>query len=32
VLTKWTEETLPASTFDVPAGYTKQDMPRFGGK
>lgn len=32
VLTKWTEETLPAATFDVPAGYTKQDLPGFGGK
>jgi len=32
VLTKWTEESLPASVFDVPAGYTKQEMPQFGGK
>lgn len=32
VLTKWTEEALPAATFDVPAGYTKQDMPRVGGQ
>jgi hypothetical protein len=32
VLTKWTEESLPASVFDVPAGYTKQELPQFGGK
>lgn len=32
VLTKWTEENLPAAVFEVPPGYTKQEMPRFGGK
>jgi len=32
VLTKWTEEALPSSTFDVPAGYVKQELPSFGGK
>ena len=30
VLTKWTEESLPASMFDVPAGYTRQDLPQLG--
>lgn len=30
VLTKWTEESLPASVFEVPAGYTKQELPQFG--
>jgi hypothetical protein len=32
VLTKWTEESIPAATFDVPAGYTKAELPRMGGK
>jgi hypothetical protein len=27
VLTKWVEESIPASTFDVPAGYKKMAMP-----
>jgi len=27
VLTKWVEESIPASTFDVPAGYKKMVMP-----
>jgi hypothetical protein len=27
VLTKWVEESIPASTFDVPAGYTKAELP-----
>jgi hypothetical protein len=27
VLTKWVEESVPASTFDVPAGYKKMEMP-----
>lgn len=27
VLTKWVEESLPASTFEVPKGYKKQSMP-----
>ena len=31
VVTKWTEESLPATTFDVPAGYKKKEMPRMGG-
>lgn len=31
VLSKWVEESVPASTFDIPAGYTKNDLPKFGG-
>jgi hypothetical protein len=27
VMTKWVEESIPASTFDVPAGYKKMAMP-----
>jgi hypothetical protein len=27
VLTKWVEEAIPASTFEVPAGYKKMAMP-----
>jgi hypothetical protein len=27
VLTKWVEESIPASTFEVPAGYKKMEMP-----
>jgi hypothetical protein len=27
VLTKWVEESIPASTFEVPAGYTKAELP-----
>jgi len=27
VLTKWVEESIPLSTFDVPAGYKKMAMP-----
>jgi hypothetical protein len=27
VLTKWVEESIPASTFEVPAGYKKKEMP-----
>jgi hypothetical protein len=30
VLTKWVEESLPASTFDIPAGYKQQEMPKLG--
>ena len=30
VLTKWVEEALPASAFDIPAGYKKQEMPKLG--
>jgi hypothetical protein len=30
VLTKWAEESLPASTFDIPAGYKQQEMPKLG--
>ena len=31
VLTKWVEESLPGSTFEVPAGYTKKELPKIGG-
>jgi hypothetical protein len=31
VLTSWAEESIPASTFDVPAGYKKEAMPKMGG-
>lgn len=31
VLTKWLEESLPGSTFEIPAGYTKKALPKFGG-
>jgi hypothetical protein len=31
VVSKWTEESLPAATFEVPAGYKKKEMPRMGG-
>jgi hypothetical protein len=27
VLTKWVEESIPASTFDPPAGYAKKALP-----
>jgi hypothetical protein len=30
VVTKWVEESLPASTFEIPAGYTKKDLPGLG--
>ncbi len=30
VLTKWVEESVPASAFEVPKGYTKKEMPKFG--
>lgn len=32
VLTKWVEESVPASAFEVPKGYTKKEMPQFGKK
>jgi hypothetical protein len=31
VLKSWTEESVPAASFDVPQGYKKQEMPNFGG-
>ncbi|MEO8016854.1 MAG: DUF4412 domain-containing protein [Pseudomonadota bacterium] len=31
VLKSWSEESMPASTFDVPAGYRKEAMPTMGG-
>jgi len=31
VLTKWVEESFPGSTFEIPAGYTKKELPKFGG-
>jgi hypothetical protein len=31
VLTKWAEESMPASTFEIPKGYKKQDLPKMGG-
>jgi hypothetical protein len=31
VLKSWAEESMPASTFDVPAGYKKEAMPKMGG-
>jgi hypothetical protein len=31
VLTKWAEESLPASTFEIPAGYKKNELPKMGG-
>ena len=27
VMTRWLEESLPASTFEIPAGYTKKELP-----
>jgi hypothetical protein len=30
VLKSWTEVTVPSSTFEVPAGYRKQELPTFG--
>ncbi len=29
VMTKWAEESIPASAFQVPAGYKKAEMPKF---
>jgi hypothetical protein len=31
VLTKWAEESIPAATFEVPAGYKKKELPHIGG-
>jgi hypothetical protein len=31
VLTKWAEESLPKTTFEIPAGYAKKELPRMGG-
>jgi hypothetical protein len=31
VVTKWVEESIPSSNFDVPAGYKKREMPKMGG-
>jgi hypothetical protein len=31
VVTKWVEESIPSSSFDVPAGYKKREMPKMGG-
>ena len=28
IMTKWVEESIPASAFDVPAGYKKMEMPQ----
>jgi hypothetical protein len=28
ILTKWVTEAIPASAFQVPAGYKKMQMPR----
>jgi hypothetical protein len=30
VMTKWVEESVPAASFEVPAGYKKNEMPAFG--
>jgi hypothetical protein len=30
VLTKWVEESVPATSFEVPKGYKKKEMPGFG--
>ncbi len=32
VLKSWTEESVPAAAFDIPASYKKQEMPNLGGK
>ena len=31
VLKSWTEESIAASVFEIPAGYKKRDMPKMGG-
>jgi hypothetical protein len=28
----WREETIPAATFEVPAGYTRKSMPMGQGQ
>ena len=30
VLMKWVEESVPATAFDVPKGYKKQELPQLG--
>ena len=32
VMKSWTEASIPASTFTVPAGYKKRDLPQMGGR
>ena len=32
VMKSWTEVSLPASTFTVPSGYKKKEMPQMGGR
>jgi hypothetical protein len=31
VLTKWVEESVPGTQFEIPAGFKKREMPRMGG-
>jgi len=31
ILTKWIAESLAGSTFEIPTGYTKKELPKFGG-
>jgi len=31
VMTKWVEESLPGATFELPAGYKKETLPKMGG-
>jgi hypothetical protein len=31
VVTKWVEESIAGSNFEVPAGYKKREMPKMGG-
>jgi hypothetical protein len=31
VVTKWVEEAVPSSQFEIPAGYKKKEMPKMGG-
>ena len=28
IMTKWVEESIPASAFEIPAGYTKAELPK----
>jgi hypothetical protein len=28
ILTKWVEESIPAAMFEIPAGYTKAELPK----
>ncbi len=32
VMKSWTETSIPAATFEIPAGYTKKAMPMMGGR